>query len=186
MSSYLESEIRESRGDERLEHVAYLSIWSLIPKLLLGSMILVAAIVAYALWPAGAPNGVGPAAAAGVLALLAMIPLGSALITFYTTEIGVTNRRVLYKTGFVRRRTFEMVLEKVESLWIDQSVLGRPLRYGTIRVAAASDENIVIVSVAEPFVLKRQIDEAKNLRLESRARASEPSSTIASVEPAGA
>ena len=166
MSSYLETEVRESQGEERLAHVAHLSIWALAPKLLLGVLLLVVAIAAFVLWPTSEPNGIEPFAVVGGLALLAAIPLGSALVTFYTTEIGVTDRRVLYKIGLVRRRTFEMVLEKVESLWIDQSLLGRVLRYGTIRIAAASDENIVIAAVAEPVVLKRVIDETKNSRLE--------------------
>ena len=53
---------------------------------------------------------------------------------WWTTEIAVTDRRVIYKTGFIRRKTTEMHMEKVESVDVDQSVLGRILDYGDVIV----------------------------------------------------
>lgn len=52
----------------------------------------------------------------------------------WTTEIAVTNRRVVYKRGFIRRHTIEMNMDKVESVDVDQSILGRLFDYGTITV----------------------------------------------------
>lgn len=52
----------------------------------------------------------------------------------WTTEIEVTDRRVIYKHGFIRRKTQEMNMDKVESVSVDQSVLGRILDYGVITV----------------------------------------------------
>jgi uncharacterized membrane protein YdbT with pleckstrin-like domain len=43
----------------------------------------------------------------------------------WTTETDVTNLRVVHKTGFIKRQTFEMSLDKVESVDVNQSVLGR-------------------------------------------------------------
>ena len=51
-----------------------------------------------------------------------------------TTEIAVTNRRIIYKRGFIERRTIEMNMDKVESVDVNQSVLGRLLDYGDIIV----------------------------------------------------
>lgn len=51
-----------------------------------------------------------------------------------TTEIAVTNRRIIYKRGFIRRYTTEMNMDKVESVHVDQSFWGRILDYGTIIV----------------------------------------------------
>ena len=51
-----------------------------------------------------------------------------------TTEIAVTNRRIIYKKGFIQRRTIEMNMDKVESVDVNQSVLGRLLDYGDIIV----------------------------------------------------
>ncbi len=52
----------------------------------------------------------------------------------WTTELAVTNRRIIYKRGFVRRHTIEMNMDKVESVDVDQSFWGRILNYGTIVV----------------------------------------------------
>lgn len=50
----------------------------------------------------------------------------------WTTEIDVTDRRVVYKRGFIRRHTVEINMDKVESVDVDQSLLGRLFDYGDI------------------------------------------------------
>jgi uncharacterized membrane protein YdbT with pleckstrin-like domain len=52
----------------------------------------------------------------------------------WTTEIAVTDRRIIYKKGFIRRKTIEMHMDKVESVDVEQSILGRLLGYGDIMV----------------------------------------------------
>jgi uncharacterized membrane protein YdbT with pleckstrin-like domain len=52
----------------------------------------------------------------------------------FITEIAVTDRRVIYKTGFVSRQTDEMPLAKVENIEVKQSILGRLLDYGDVDV----------------------------------------------------
>ena len=63
--------------------------------------------------------------------MLSFIP---AWVKRRTTELAVTNRRVIYKRGFVRRHTIEMNMDKVESVDVDQSFWGRIFNYGTIVV----------------------------------------------------
>jgi len=52
----------------------------------------------------------------------------------WTTEIDVTDRRIVYKRGFIWRHTVEMNMDKVESVDVDQSILGRLLDYGDISI----------------------------------------------------
>ena len=54
-----------------------------------------------------------------------------------TTEIAITNRRIIYKRGFIQRHTAEMNMDKVASVDVKQSILGRVFDYGTVRVQAA-------------------------------------------------
>lgn len=70
-----------------------------------------------------------------------LIVLASAAVVLFmawfkqwTTEIAVTDRRIIFKRGFVRRNTIEMHLDKVESVDVDQSILGRILNYGDLTV----------------------------------------------------
>jgi uncharacterized membrane protein YdbT with pleckstrin-like domain len=71
-------------------------------------------------------------AIAGVLAVLAALTLSQAWFRRFTTEIAVTNRRIIYKRGFISRDTIEMQMDKVESVDVQQSVWGRILGYGDI------------------------------------------------------
>ena len=52
----------------------------------------------------------------------------------WITEIAVTNRRIIYKRGFINRHTEEMNMDKVASVDVDQSILGRMLDYGTVHI----------------------------------------------------
>ena len=57
----------------------------------------------------------------------------------WTTETDVTNLRVVHKTGFIKRRTFEMSLDKVESVDVNQSILGRILNYGDVTICGVGE-----------------------------------------------
>ena len=65
-------------------------------------------------------------------------------IHYASSEFAVTNKRVVIKVGFINRKTLEMVLTKVETIRVDQSILGRVLNYGTIVVTGTGGTN-------EPF-----------------------------------
>ena len=59
--------------------------------------------------------------------LAAAVTFASAWFRRWTTEIDVTDRRVVYKRGFINRHTVEMNMDKVESVDVDQSIMGRML-----------------------------------------------------------
>jgi len=65
--------------------------------------------------------------AAGIFALLALSAALRAFIRRATTELAVTDHRVIYKSGLLSRHTIEMQRDKVESVDVDQSLLGRIL-----------------------------------------------------------
>ena len=66
--------------------------------------------------------------------LIALISLISSWFDNWTTELAVTDRRIIYKTGFTRRQMREMNMDKIESVIVNQSILGRLLDFGTIHV----------------------------------------------------
>lgn len=72
--------------------------------------------------------------ASGVLALSGLVLLAKEWFERWTTEIAITDRRIILKTGFIRRDTIEMSVEKVESIDVNQSLLGRLFDYGDITV----------------------------------------------------
>ena len=93
----------------------------------------------------------------GVLAVMAGIV--SALmraITYWTSEFAVTNRRVIMKQGFIRRKTMELMLGKVDSLSVDQGILGRIFGYGTVRVTVATEKQ-GFSFLSNPLEFRRQV-----------------------------
>jgi uncharacterized membrane protein YdbT with pleckstrin-like domain len=75
----------------------------------------------------------------------------------WTTETDVTNMRVVHKTGFIKRRTFEMSLDKVESVDVNQSILGRVLNYGDVTVRGVGEGIETIDTIAAPLAFRNHI-----------------------------
>ena len=71
---------------------------------------------------------------AAVLAFLALIAWLRGFLRRSGTELVVTNRRVIFKRGLIRRHTVEMNMSKVESVDVDQSIAGRLFGYGTVTI----------------------------------------------------
>ena len=78
-----------------------------------------------------------------------------------TTEIAVTNRRFVVKTGFISRKTQEVALEKIEEIKLTQSFWGRILDYGTLDIRGTGVGNIQLPSIDEPLTLRKAINTAR-------------------------
>ena len=91
------------------------------------------------------------------LALVAVVLLIQRWFQRRVTEIAVTNRRVIYKKGLIRRQTNEMNMDKVESVRIDQSILGRMLGYGTVTILGTGEGFETLRTIASPIELRNSI-----------------------------
>jgi uncharacterized membrane protein YdbT with pleckstrin-like domain len=96
-------------------------------------------------------------ASATVVALLALYLSFRAWFHRWTTETDVTNMRVVHKTGFIKRRTFEMALDKIESVDVNQSILGRMLNYGDVTVNGVGEGRETIRTIASPLAFRSAI-----------------------------
>jgi uncharacterized membrane protein YdbT with pleckstrin-like domain len=74
-----------------------------------------------------------------------------------TTELVVTDRRVIYKSGLISRHTLEMNNSKVESVDVDQSLLGRLLGFGTIVVRGTGGSLEPIRQIGDPLTFRSHI-----------------------------
>ena len=102
-------------------------------------------------------NKVLLAIVAPCLLLSAAISALNAWFRQWTTEIAVTNLRIVRKTGFIRRKTWEMNMDKVESVTVDQGVIGRILNYGTIHVLGTGEGVEHIHKIRAPIELRNRI-----------------------------
>ncbi|UUX48807.1 PH domain-containing protein [Nisaea acidiphila] len=131
-----------------------------LPFLAFGSLFVLASIGIKA---APDPDKVDPGAilgfAGGAMILVALFVGISSFIAWACTELVLTNRRVIAKFGFIRRKAVEMDMRRVEGINLDQSILGRILDYGSIEVRGTGGGISPIPGIASPGRFKKVLDQ---------------------------
>ena len=101
--------------------------------------------------------------------LLALVTFGLTLfVALYEylklrlTELGVTNKRVIYKTGIISRHSEEMKLKSIETVEIDQGVFGRLFGFGSVKVTGQGTSDVVFKGINDPMSVKRAIESVSN------------------------
>jgi len=92
-----------------------------------------------------------------VLMLASLLTLLAAAVRRWTTEIAVTDRRVIFKRGLIRRHTIEMNMDKVETVDVDQSLAGRLLNYGDIVVHGTGSSIEPFRKISAPLAFRNQV-----------------------------
>jgi len=150
--SYVQSVLQPG---EHVRHTTNLHWTIYLPGLLL---LVLAALV---FWFGHRPVTIGAAWVWDVLASLvlavAAVLLFHAWFRRWTTEIAVTDRRIIYKRGFIRRRTIEMHLDKVESVDVDQTILGRIFNYGDIIIRGVGVGIEPLTNVDSPIAFRNHV-----------------------------
>jgi uncharacterized membrane protein YdbT with pleckstrin-like domain len=95
--------------------------------------------------------------AAGVAGVVTLWFWLKAFIDRATTEFAVTSRRVIYKDGLIRRRTVEMNLAAVESVDVDQSIVGRILGFGEVRIHGTGGSWEPYPLISDPLTFRSHI-----------------------------
>jgi len=90
-------------------------------------------------------------------------------ILYKTSEFAVTDRRVIIKVGWVKRRTLETTLGKIEALEVEQGVLGRMFNFGTITVTGTGGTQETFDRISAPLEFRRQVQAAAMAADERRA-----------------
>ncbi len=136
MASYVEDVLI---SDERVMYRAKISKWSLWHFFLVGALLL-------------------PLFGVGLLLWL------WAWIIYSTTELAITNKRVMAKTGLIQRNTIEIFLEKIESIQVEQGVLGRLFNFGDVVISGTGVHSAPFRSISDPLALRRNFMMAADAR----------------------
>jgi uncharacterized membrane protein YdbT with pleckstrin-like domain len=94
---------------------------------------------------------------AAIVAIYALYRTVTAWFHRWTTETDVTNFRIVHKTGFIQRRTFEMSLDKVESVDVNQTIMGRLMNYGDVTIMGVGEGKETINTIASPLAFRNSI-----------------------------
>ena len=144
MVSYVESSVI---NDEKIQYEAKTSIWSLLPYILLGIIIL-------------SQNEIGLLFGIGLLLLI------HSAIIYFKTELAITDKRVIAKFGFIRRYAIEINMAKIETIQVNQGILGRLFNFGDVIVAGAGNPKATIPRISKPLVFKKRFFELQHKSIE--------------------
>ena len=95
--------------------------------------------------------------AAIVFALAATVAFLPAWFRRWTTEIAVTDRRIILKRGLIRRHTVEMNMQKVESVDVDQTLIGRLFNYGNVTIRGTGSSFEKLSRIDSPLKLRTTV-----------------------------
>jgi uncharacterized membrane protein YdbT with pleckstrin-like domain len=98
-----------------------------------------------------------------LILLMGVFRYAQMMIVKMTTEIAVTNRRLVYKRGLVARHVGEMNIDRIEGVNVLQGVLGRIFNFGSIMVRGMGIGEVVLPPIADPLKFRRAIETARNI-----------------------
>ena len=93
-----------------------------------------------------------------IVILILIITIISKILHILGLEQGITNKRMIMKTGFFSRKTDEMIISKVETVEINQSAIGRVFGFGNVIITGTGNSNIVFKEIKNPIEIKKIID----------------------------
>jgi uncharacterized membrane protein YdbT with pleckstrin-like domain len=91
--------------------------------------------------------------------VMALLFLVRGVLMRNATEMTVTNKRVFIKVGLAARRTVELLLSRVESIGVEESVMGRMLGFGTVIVHGTGGTPEVFNKIAHPLEFRTQVQQ---------------------------
>ena len=93
------------------------------------------------------------------VALMGAITVGISVIRILVTEQGVTNWRVIRKVSIISREAIEVNIRAVESAPLRQSLIGRLLNFGDVRITGRGTDRMRMKFISNPLDAKKKIEE---------------------------
>ncbi|MHB8206232.1 PH domain-containing protein [Mucilaginibacter sp.] len=137
-------------NNERIVYKGTLHWWIYMKNILL----IVLGIIIISAAKSTLGSGVG-----GLFVIFAIIGLIGAYMSSKSSEFVVTNRRIMLKTGVLKRKLVELQLNRAEGLMVNQGIIGRILNYGSIIVTSGGVKE-VFSPIAQPYEFKKHVNNA--------------------------
>lgn len=95
--------------------------------------------------------------------VLGLLRFAQMMVTKATTEIAITNNRLVYKRGLVARYVGEMSIDRIEGVNVLQSILGRIFNYGRVMVRGMGIGEVVLPTIEDPVAFRKAIEKARSI-----------------------
>jgi membrane protein YdbS with pleckstrin-like domain len=93
------------------------------------------------------------------MVLLGVVAFLGILVPIWTTEIGVTNQRFIFKRGLLWRSTQELQLRAIEEVNLEQGLLGRLFNFGRLELRGTGVDDVRLPAMADPMGLRRALQD---------------------------
>jgi uncharacterized membrane protein YdbT with pleckstrin-like domain len=163
MASYIDTVLSK---DEHVLHRGQVSYWSVFPLIVVGVLLLPVFFIG---------------------AILIVI----AILRVISTELAVTNKRLIAKFGFISRETVELNIVRIESIQISQGLIGRIFNFGSLLMSGTGTTSAPIPGIANPLAFRNQFFEIQEqvrngtviTKSEARTSPSAPERVVRVPEP---
>ena len=119
---------------------------------------LIGFIPLYFYWPLAA-------APCFLFAFFVMLP---SFIKYLTSDFVVTNKRVIVKEGFIRRKSVDTLLHKIQGIEVDQGIIGRLMGYGDITISGTGGTVETFKTISQPFEFRGHVQEQTDIDYSNR------------------
>lgn len=136
-------------GDEKIIYSASLSLWPMCGQLF-GGLVAFSSIFYFDV---------------ALIVKLGLFGVGAMLwswvyVALETTELTITDRRIIIKHGLIRRATDELYLNRIEGIEVKQSLIGRVCDFGTLQIRGVGTEVAPVNDIAGPIEFRNRFFKA--------------------------
>lgn len=136
-------------GDEKIIYSASLSLWPMCGQLF-GGLVAFSAIFYFDV---------------PLIVKLGLFGVGALLwswvyVALETTELTITDRRIIIKHGLIRRATDELYLNRIEGIEVKQTLIGRVCDFGTLQIRGVGTEVAPVNDIAGPIEFRNRFFKA--------------------------
>jgi uncharacterized membrane protein YdbT with pleckstrin-like domain len=152
---------------EAVRYTGRISLWKFSLYFLVGGVLIAASIAAFIVKPTtpstGSELATGATYAIGLLLLLAVLLFIWPYIARWSTELVITDKRLIAKYGVVSTHSIEIRFDKIETVRVTQGLVGKVLKYGDIVVTGTGSTFDPIRSIANPMAFRAALNQAMEL-----------------------
>ncbi|MCC7305470.1 MAG: PH domain-containing protein [Alphaproteobacteria bacterium] len=95
--------------------------------------------------------------------VLGLLSFAQMMVTKATTEIAITNSRIIFKRGLIARYVGEINIDRIEGVNILQTIFGRLFNYGRLAIRGMGIGEVILPPIADPITFRQAIEKARSL-----------------------
>jgi len=96
--------------------------------------------------------------------IMGLLGFASMMIEKATTELAITNQRIIYKRGLLARHVGEISVDRIEGVIVLQSIMGRLLDYGRLAVRGMGVGEVVLPPIKHPIKFRQKVQDARTYK----------------------